>query len=458
VEDDAPAPDRTRLALFGVAVGVVLLLVGGLGLALFLASGEKGRPVAQAAAPPERPAQPAGEVDRPSDEDGAVRPEEAAPITPPDPEDDRILPLPLPELHLPPPATSPASPADGPRVAAEELPPSLAPGERPMLVLDPGGHTARIAEVIFTPDGRQIVSVSADKTVRFWDAATGEALRVLRPPAGAWAEGGIATAAGSPDGTRLAVGGYPIGGGKLGWLVHIIALPEGRVERVLKGHRNFIDGLAFSPDGRRVVSTSADRTARVYDAQTGALLAELKGGDRLTQPAFSPDGKLIAAGSYDHTASVWQADGQGERRVLRGHPSTINCVAWSHDGARLASGGIGPNGSVRLWKPDGTAVAAYSLQTPKGVTNVMRLAFTPDDGTLLYAGLAPSGGQAGLIDVATGQYRLEIKGHDNSACAGALSPDGTLAATAGGDEMPVIVWKTADGSTVHRLQGGGRSV
>ena len=49
VEDDAPAPDRTRLALFGVAVGVVLLLVGGLGLALFLASGEKGRPVAQAA-------------------------------------------------------------------------------------------------------------------------------------------------------------------------------------------------------------------------------------------------------------------------------------------------------------------------------------------------------------------------------------------------------------------------
>src|SRR4051794_18661467 len=82
------------------------------------------------------------------------------------------------------------------------------PPEKPVLVLDAGGHTARIRQVLWTPDGKELITVSEDKTVRTWDAATGEPLRVLRPPVGTGPEGILSAAALSPDGRTLAVGGF----------------------------------------------------------------------------------------------------------------------------------------------------------------------------------------------------------------------------------------------------------
>ena len=80
--------------------------------------------------------------------------------------------------------------------------------EKPILVLDAGGHTARVWKVLFTPDGRELITVSDDKTIRVWDVASGEPLRVLRPPIGRGQEGMLYAAALSPDGRTLAVGGY----------------------------------------------------------------------------------------------------------------------------------------------------------------------------------------------------------------------------------------------------------
>ena len=78
-------------------------------------------------------------------------------------------------------------------VGAQE--PAAAP---PILVLDSGGHTSMVWKVLFTPDGKELVSVSDDKTVRFWDVASGEPIRVLRPPIGPGYEGKLYAAALSP--------------------------------------------------------------------------------------------------------------------------------------------------------------------------------------------------------------------------------------------------------------------
>ena len=75
-------------------------------------------------------------------------------------------------------------------------------------MLDSGGHTSIVRKVLFTPDGKELISVSDDKTVRFWDVASGEPIRVLRPPIGPGNEGKLYAAALSPDGRTLAVGGY----------------------------------------------------------------------------------------------------------------------------------------------------------------------------------------------------------------------------------------------------------
>ena len=88
--------------------------------------------------------------------------------------------------------------------------------DKPMLVPNTDGHTARVNRVRFTPDGQQLVSVSNDKTIRIWDTNSGRTVRVLRPPIGPGAEGLLAAAALAPDGKTLAVGGYPLGGGHWG--------------------------------------------------------------------------------------------------------------------------------------------------------------------------------------------------------------------------------------------------
>src|SRR5260370_1271843 len=83
--------------------------------------------------------------------------------------------------------------------------------EKPVLVLDAGGNTAMVGKAPSAPDGRELITVSDDKTIRFWDVASGEPLRVLRPPIGVGPEGKIYAAALAPDGRTLAVGGYGFG-------------------------------------------------------------------------------------------------------------------------------------------------------------------------------------------------------------------------------------------------------
>ena len=78
----------------------------------------------------------------------------------------------------------------------------------PILVLDSGGHTSLVKKVIFTPDGKELISVSEDKTIRFWDVDSGETIRVVRPPIEHGSVDVLYTAALSPDGRTLAVGGY----------------------------------------------------------------------------------------------------------------------------------------------------------------------------------------------------------------------------------------------------------
>lgn len=330
-----------------------------------------------------------------------------------------------------------------------------APEEKPLLVLDAVGHSAVVKRAFFTPDGSQVITVSMDKTVRVWDVASGETLRTYRLPIGPGDEGALHAAALSPDGKRLAVSGVPFGRGTLGMLIHVLALDKGTVEKVLKGHENTVSALAFSADGRKLASASYDGSARIYDVASGQAELTLRGHKGAVKAlAFSPDSQHLATVSEDRTGCIWFVESGRLEARLRGHTNSVESVAWHPTDGTLATGSV--DASIRLWGADGKAIRTYPPK-PKEMLQIVSLTFTNDGRELLYTGVGFTGG-AGLLDVASGQRRVEFKEHTNTVMHGQLSRDGELAVTTGGNNHETFIWKTRDGSVVQRLVGKGQSV
>ncbi|MBK9938394.1 MAG: PD40 domain-containing protein [Chitinophagaceae bacterium] len=84
---------------------------------------------------------------------------------------------------------------------------------------------------------------------------------------------------------------------------------SGTVLAELRGHSDWVRSASFSPDGKKIVTTSSDNTSKIWDVKSGTVLAELRGhSDGVVSASFSPDGKMIATVSVDNTAKIWYAD------------------------------------------------------------------------------------------------------------------------------------------------------
>ncbi len=316
--------------------------------------------------------------------------------------------------------------------------------QKPVLVLDVGGHTANIVDLMFTPDGKRLISASADSTVRIWDVSTGESLQVLRLPVSVLDRVGPGmvshAAALSTDGRLLAIAGWsPL----REHAIYLYDLAENKVKNVLLGHTGQIVDVAFSRDGKWLASGGNRRQLFVWETATGALKYNLTGHQgRIQAVAFSPDGKTLASGDFRGTLQLWSMEtGKpiGEPRQASGG---ISNLAWSPEGNFFAA--CGQQSVVELFKADGS---------PRGTLDRLSagegLAFSHDGQTLL-AGTA-------LLDVAQKKERSRFRIPFGFPQAAALSPDNKLAAS-GSTGSALFLWRTDNRQIVHQLGGRNRSV
>jgi WD40 repeat protein len=259
----------------------------------------------------------------------------------------------------------------------------------------------------------------------------------------------------------------------------IASLPSGiLLERTLKGHSNWVDSVAYSPDGQTVASGSNDKTIKLWNVNTGNLLQTFEGHSKwVNSVAYSPDGQtlasgsndnsvgeVLASGSFDDTIKLWNVKTGKLLQTLEGNSHSVNSVAYSPDGQTLASGGsISYQELIRLkYSPD-LASGSYDqsiklwnvktgnlLQTLEGHSSwVNSVAYSPDGQTVA------SGSRDSTIklwNVKTGKLLQTLEGHSSSVKSVAYSPDGQTLAS-GSYDQSIKLWNVKTGNLLQTLEG-----
>ncbi len=330
----------------------------------------------------------------------------------------------------------------------------------PMLVLR--GHEDRVRSAVFSPDGTRIVTASADKTARVWDARTGAALLVLRHEYGY----GVHTAVFSPDGARIVTTDYErarVWDAKTG--VELLVLER-------KKYGGLIQSATFSADGRRIVTAEGESGARVWDARSGAELLHLKREPRRrTKPEvsgdyyymraemeyaeFSPDGSRILIVLTEDTGepripSVWNARTGTELLVLQ--ESAVESAVFSPDGTRIliVSARNGGGHDVRILD-SGSGRELFVSRKLDYLDYVHSAAFSPDGMLIVVAALT----NTYVWNARTGAALLVLGRGDvtdeNDMYSAAFSPDGTRIITTGDKTASVWDARTAPIAQVKPL-------
>jgi WD40 repeat protein/serine/threonine protein kinase len=202
----------------------------------------------------------------------------------------------------------------------------------------PMKHGDRIRSAVFSPDGNTILTACDDQKARFWSTATQQE---IAPPLEFPHE--VISVAFSPDGTKFATSRAH------DYLTQIWdreCLKE--IGSPIRHHKGWIWSMAFSPDGKKLVTGSLDYKTQQWEAATGRAIGEpLQHFSEVKGVSYSPDGRIILTGCQDGTAWLWDATTGKQLGPALHHPGPVSCVAFHPDGRSFATGSS--DNAVRFW-------------------------------------------------------------------------------------------------------------
>jgi WD40 repeat protein len=289
---------------------------------------------------------------------------------------------------------------------------------------------AQVRAVAYRPDGKLLATGGDDGTIRLWDTASGELVRMLVGDS-------VWSLSWSPDGKVLAVSGgagdprlWEVDTGRL-----LRRLPAGSV-------------VAWSPRSSTLAIAKAGQL-RLWDAVGNKTVLTYDFPAAIHALAWSHDGKAIAVGLTDKTARLWDVATAKETKTLAGHHGDyVNGLAWAPDGKRLATTaqvGGKRDPAFRVWDAvSGKLLGRFERQC---TDSTPAIGWSPD-GTAIALGLYQ--GEHGLFDPQTGKMLRSFQA-SQFVSALAMSPDGKQVALAG--DFGVRLRSASTGKVVHALEG-----
>ncbi len=237
--------------------------------------------------------------------------------------------------------------------------------------------------------------------------------------------------------------------------------------QILKGHTQWVEGVAFSPNGQEVISSSKDKTIRMWDVESGKCVRTFRGHTNGVRGiAYSPEGRRIASASFDETIRVWDTGTGDCLKVIKGHEGPVHCVTFTKDGKKIASSSR--DNTIRIWEWE----TGRCLKILKGHTNwIESIALSPDD-TQIVSGsddntiriwnaipadsVAASLGnwfkEAGSLFKSSADCIKVFQGHENKVNSVCFSPDGTKILS-GSSDKTIRIWNVETGENIRTFLG-----
>jgi WD40 repeat protein len=307
------------------------------------------------------------------------------------------------------------------------------------------GHTQGVNALVFSPDGQTLFTGGADMTVRVWDVANRKVNATWQSPSGQ-----VTSLALAPGGQVLAIGtGYPSAG--------TIALRDVTNGKDVAKFENLaqVSTVAFSPDGMLLAAGMGSGKfsalmkpgqAVLWDVKSKSQRHTLEGHDGpVTSLAFTKDGKTLVTGGEDMKVKFWDVT-TGKEQASTDFPGMARSLVFSPDGTKLALGGAAGKegagmvlfrgGIARVWE---AATRQQCAEFKVQGDFVNGLVFAREGTVVATAGGSLSEGEVKLWDAATGNQLGGMKCHKGKVNCLALAPDGNTLAT-GSDDNTVMLW------------------